>query len=151
MYIVKHYQYETGRFVAVILLPVLIMAGLLVWGISLMLSGEQTAFAQVLVYGSLMLLFFSIIGIHTPSRIELDDEKIIVHAFFVTHTFYWDELTFAQLRVYKQTGKIYLRLGTKHLFKGRYWISTDIENFRELFETLQEKCFTEKKVPGIKR
>lgn len=66
-----------------VLLPLIIMKGLLIWGILLLLSGEQTPFAQLLIYGSAILLFFSIIGIHTPGWIKLDDEKIILHAFLL--------------------------------------------------------------------
>ena len=147
----KHYQYATTSFIMTVLLPVLVMAGLFIWGISLLLSGEQTAFAQLLVYGSAILLFFSIIGIHTPSWIKLDDEKIVVHAFFVTHTFYWKDLSFVQLRVYDKVGKLYIRLGTNKIVGGRYWVSGDIEEYEDLFENLKEKSFVERKVSSAKR
>ncbi|WP_152657855.1 hypothetical protein [Oceanobacillus sp. CFH 90083] len=147
----KHYQYTTVKFLTTVLLPVIIMIGLLLWGTVLFLSGEQMTFAQVLIYGSSILLFFSIAGIHTPSWIKLDDEKIIVHAFFVTHTFYWRDLSFVQLRVYKQTGKLYIRLGTNKIIKGRYWIHSDIKGFDELFEQLKSKSFVEKKISSVER
>ncbi|GAB2546218.1 hypothetical protein GCM10026983_15380 [Gracilibacillus alcaliphilus] len=147
----KHYQYDTTSFIMTVLLPVLVMAGLFIWGIYLLLSGEQPAFAQLLVYGSAILLFFSIIGIHTPSWIKLDDEKIVVHAFFVTHTFYWKDLSFVQLRVYDKVGKLYIRLGTNKIVGGRYWVSSDIEEYEGLFENLKEKSFVERKVSSVKR
>lgn len=147
----KCYQYSTAKFVTTVLLPILIMVGLLLWGISLLFSGEQTAFAHLLIYGSIILLFFSIAGIHTPSRIKLDDERIIMHAFFVTHTFYWKDLSFVQLRVYEKAGKLYVRLGTNKMTKGRYWITSDIEGFNALFEELKSKSFMERKVSNVKR
>ncbi|WP_339285801.1 hypothetical protein [Oceanobacillus sp. FSL K6-3682] len=147
----KHYQYTTSKFVTTVLLPLIIMIGLLIWGILLLLSGEQTPFAQLLIYGSAILLFFSIIGIHTPGWIKLDDEKIILHAFFVTHEFYWKELSFVQLRVYQQTGNLYIRLGTNKFIKGRYWITSDIKGYDNLFEELKTKSFVEKKISSVKR
>ncbi|MFD2829982.1 hypothetical protein [Corticicoccus populi] len=147
----KSYQYTTAKFVTNVLLPVIIMIGLLIWGIFLMMTGSESAFAQVLIYGSSLLLLSSVVGIHTPSWIKFDDDKIIIHAFFVTHEFYWKDLSFAQIRLYKPTGKLYLRLGTKNILKGRYWISADMEGFDQLFDDLKEKSFLENKVSSLKR
>ncbi len=119
------------------------MLGIVMWGIHSLIMGENTSFNKLLVYGSLLLLFFSLVGIHSPSQVKLDKEKIVLKALFVTHTFYWSNLTFCQIRVYEKVGKVYLRLGTKRIIGGRYWISSDINEFDDLWKELKKCSFSE--------
>lgn len=100
------------------------------WG----LSGIFVVFGVTAIYH-----FWNVFIAHChPSRVCIDDSRIIFHSFGHDQSYLLRELESFRVREYPSTGRMYLRVGRCSLLRGRFWIATkSFANGSELFDRIR--------------
>src|SRR5690606_8284940 len=127
------------NFIFNIIIPNLLMALILLWGIADVIQNGMSSFSQLVLVVMPILLLSSIVGVSNPSKVKIDDESISFYLFGRRHSYQWEAIDSLKLRRYDPIGKIYIGIGTKRIFGGRYWISSNISNYAELNNVLYDK------------
>lgn len=133
------YTYSKSSKNMTIFLPVLVMAGLFVWAVYGLLSENRFPLDELILYTMPVLLLSSFIGLHNPSSIKVTDQSITFSGFGRIHTYTWEEAGIIFVRKYEYAGKTFIRLGKPRILGGRYWITHEMNDYKELLSLLEQK------------
>lgn len=133
------YKYPVTNYLMNILVPIFVMVGLIIWAITGTVNEGLTPLYKLIFTVVPILLFFGVLGLSNPSKVEVTDEKIIFSAIGMSHVFNWNEVRSLKLKNYHYIGKMYVRVGNPTFLRGRYWISSNMNGYVELINILYEK------------
>jgi hypothetical protein len=86
-----------------------------------------------------LLLISSLVGINNPSSITLTPESIVFEGFWRKHEYRWQDVEELTLKDYGYVGKAFIRIGKYRLLGGRYWVSSNLEGYKELLGIIESK------------
>lgn len=115
------------------------MIGLFIWAMyGVVIEGPSGIYQLILAVMPLMLLS-SLIGLNNPSSITVTPESIVFEGFWKKHEYRWIDVEELTLKDYGYVGKSFIRIGKYRLLGGRYWVSSNLQGYKELLETIQSK------------
>lgn len=104
-----------------------------------MLSESRFPLDTLIVYTMPVLLLSSFIGLHNPSSVTVTDQFIVFSGFGRSHMYTWEEAGIISVRKYDYVGKTFIRLGKPRILGGRYWITNEMNGYKELIGLLEQK------------
>ncbi|SHR94567.1 Uncharacterised protein [Mycobacteroides abscessus subsp. abscessus] len=135
----KHYRYSTQVLWLSIIFPVVLMIGLFIWAVLGVITNGPLGIYQLILVAMPLLLISSLIGLNNPSSITLTPDSIIFEGFWRKHEYKWIDVDELTLKDYGYVGKAFIRIGKYHLLGGRYWVSSNLEGYKELLEVIESK------------
>ncbi|GAB3055746.1 hypothetical protein ACFOU0_02015 [Salinicoccus sesuvii] len=130
-------RYSLSHFFFTILVPILLMAGALVWGVFDIYTNGSAPLNTLILIAMPFMLFVSIIGINNPAKVIINEEGITLSFGWVKHSYKWNQVISVRVKDYAYIGKFYFSIdGPNRFFGGRYWISSSMSNSQQLKATL---------------
>lgn len=91
------------------------------------------------VYTLPILMLSSITGLNQPTSVIISEDQLKIGAFGRWHTYAVSDIKGKLfLKPYPHIGKVYVRVGPSRIFGGRYWISSEMSEYKQLVQTLQD-------------
>jgi hypothetical protein len=135
----KHYRYSTLVLWLSIIFPVVLMIGLFIWAVHGVIMNGPLGIYQLILAAMPLLLISSLVGINNPSSITLTPESIVFEGFWRKHEYRWQDVEELTLKDYGYVGKAFIRIGKYRLLGGRYWVSSNLEGYKELLGIIESK------------
>ncbi|MFC3419196.1 hypothetical protein ACFOLA_06850 [Salinicoccus hispanicus] len=126
-------RYSLSNFFFTILVPILLMAGVLVWGIFDIYRNGSAPLNNLVLVAMPFMLFMSIVGINNPARVNVNEEGMTLSLGLIKHSYKWSHVKSVKVKDYAYIGKFYFSIdSSNHFFGGRYWISGSISDSQDL-------------------
>ncbi|WP_232698444.1 hypothetical protein [Brevibacillus daliensis] len=133
------YGYPKSTFILSSLAPIILMVGVLLWGIDGVIAEGWLNKYKLAIVAMPVLLAATMIGLHYPTVVTVTEYGIEFRAFGVKHRYKWDEIKLLKVKEYQIVGKSFIRIGGLQILGGRYWVNHRMENYKELIAFLHEK------------
>lgn len=137
---VREFRYPRYRIFTSGLAPVLLMAAGLGW---VLLDRQALPRWMPVPFVILLLglgLFAAIGTLHYPSRVVVSDEAIEFWFLGRKHRYQWKDVKEMRVTIFFMDDRALVRIGDPGLTYGRYWITSEIENHRELLALLRPRA-----------
>jgi hypothetical protein len=135
----KEYKYSRSTFVISSLGSLILMIGVMLWGLMGLIGDPHNYLYQLASYITPILLISTLISISNPDRITDDDETITFYGYGRAHSYKWNDLKNLRVKEFMITDRVLLRVGEQRILGGRYWINVDsLENGRQLLVKLKQ-------------
>ncbi|MDQ3610242.1 MAG: hypothetical protein M4D85_01315 [Actinomycetota bacterium] len=135
----RRFDYPVVHYVLSALLSNILLVGLLAWAVWGLAGADADWRHWMLAYSVPVVLASSFVGLHLPTTVVVDDERLVFRAFGREHAYRWREMGFFQVRGFMLGDRFLVRAGEPGLFRGRYWIHVQMRGYRELRALLEEK------------
>lgn len=134
----KEYKYSFAFYFVSSLGPIILLTGLLVWGIMGRLEDSVNPIYHLVIIVVPVILLSSLVALNQPDKITDDEEIISFYGFGREHRYRWADIKFLKVKEFIFTDRILLRIGEPRVLGGRYWMNVDsLENGKQLLEKLK--------------
>jgi hypothetical protein len=82
---------------------------------------------------------WSLLSLHLPSRVDIDQDGIIFSAYGREHRFAWRDIERIHVRRFIVRDRVLVRLAPSSLLRGRYWLIHSIEGYDALVRALETR------------
>jgi len=123
----KKYEYDSTRYFWGVTAPGIFMIMLLIYGIKENINNPTFGIPSLIIITTLYGINNTFIALSHPKTIVIDKEGIEFHSFGRVHSYSWARLDYFMVKEFSAR-KLYLRIENPKLFKGRYWIKTNMYN-----------------------
>ncbi|MGE6631061.1 hypothetical protein [Bacillus sp. NPDC077027] len=129
-----------------IFLPACLIFIFFFWSIYMLLTAGPQPIAVLGVYTLPILILSSISGLNQPTSITITQHELKIGAFGREHNYALKDIKGKLfLKAYPHIGKLYVRVGPTRIFGGRYWISSEMSDYKVLVQTLYELALGDEK------
>lgn len=143
------YELKRSHYLLSVVLPAILTAILSVQMLYLIISSQSTTFRLSLLILSVIMFLDYFVALSHPQSIQIDENSISLRCFNRSHVYNFDEVERINVRPTSMNRRLYVRINSAGLFKGRYWIHLDhIENGEKLRDKLNE--LMEERHPKLK-
>ncbi|AKC65656.1 hypothetical protein HF326_03130 [Bacillus altitudinis MN12] len=134
-----------------IFLPALLICVFFLWSLYTLMSAGPEPLAVLGVYTLPILMLSSITGLNQPTNIMISEDELKIGAFGRWHTYAVSDIKGKLfLKPYPHIGKVYVRVGPARIFGGRYWISSEMSEYKQLVQSLQSLATCDEKEDAAK-
>lgn len=135
----QHHAYSRTSAMLSIFLPAVLICLFFLWSLYTLMSAGPEPLAVLGVYTLPVLMLSSITGLNQPTNVIISEDKLKIGAFGRWHTYAVSDIKGKLfIKPYPHIGKVYVRLGSSRIFGGRYWISSEMSEYKQLVQTLQD-------------
>jgi hypothetical protein len=107
----------------------LLFLGLVAWR-------PEGAFFTALAVAIPLVLAWGVITLHFPARVAIDGEALTFSRYGRQHRFALDRIEAVRVRNFLVKDRVLVRILPSPPWRGRYWLSTDIEGFDDLVRSM---------------
>jgi hypothetical protein len=112
---------------------------LVVLGVIVVWRQSAHSIFALLLLASIVVIAWSFVTLHAPTRIVIGDDAIELHSRGRFHRFLWANVTRIDVRRFATRDRILLRMWPSNAISGRYWIDRSMEGFDALEADLQRR------------
>ncbi|MCY7495655.1 hypothetical protein [Bacillus safensis] len=135
----QHHAYSRTSAMLSIFLPAVLICLFFLWSLYTLWSAGPEPLAVLGVYTLPILMLSSITGLNQPTNVIISEDQLKIGAFGRWHTYAVSDIKGKLfLKPYPHIGKVYVRVGPARIFGGRYWISSEMSEYKQLVQTLQD-------------
>lgn len=143
------YKVKESHYILGVLLPALLTLAIALYVLYLIVFSSYTSFRLSLLALAVIMFIDYFIALSHPQRIQVDETSITFCGLNRNHVYLFNEIKRINVRPTSMNKRVYLRINSAGLFKGRYWIHLDyIANGPELKGILIE--LMEERHPKLK-
>jgi hypothetical protein len=138
----RTYRYAPLRYFVSVVISNLLLLLLLGWAIYGYVDGAADWRHQMLLIAVPIALGSAFLGIHLPTRIDLDADGITFSAYGRSHRYRWAETSDMQVRPFPFVNDRFLIRFRERpgFFGGRYWIHSHLHGYEELKAALEDRA-----------
>jgi hypothetical protein len=98
----------------------------------------QGALALALSAAIPVVIAWSVLTLHLPTRVDIDDEGITFSAYGRDHRFHWRDIERIRVRRFVVRDRVLVRIAPSSPWRGRYWLIDSIGGYDALLRTLEQ-------------
>jgi hypothetical protein len=83
---------------------------------------------------------WSLLTLHRPTRVDIDDDGIAFSAYGRAHRFDWSRVERLHVRRFAVRDRVLVRISPAPPLSGRYWLLDSLEGYAPLVQTLEKRA-----------
>jgi len=108
----------------------------------------EGALAGALAAAIPVTIAFSLVTLHLPSRVDVDQEGIAFSAYGRRHRFAWRDIERIHVRRFIVRDRVLVRLVPSSALRGRYWLIDSLKGYDSLVRELEDRGKARKPTAG---
>ncbi len=104
------------------------------------MAGASSPLGRGLLLAAPVALAWSILTLHFPSVVTLDDDAIAFHRYGRVHRFAWRDVARVRVRRFLVRDRVMVRITPSPPWQGRYWILESIDGYGALLGAIEGRA-----------